>query len=1619
MRDRQLLRTETSVASVVGVAPESLLTLPTISQSSLPSAPSIPSEAGGLFLAGPSASSLPSIVILPGKNAKDRLNDSNSAGSGDSPIIGNATCRLWRQDIHLPKEELTKPRVSTELYHPEYFNRGDVHRGQLRHGDSIAALPGGHCFYWSSSSGVLCHYDEEDHGENDDNNNRDGDDGNVNHMENRDDNGAVLSPQTTMAMSMELANMTKKIRPNVSVRLPLEVDEVVTHVTSISFPNQNRNGHQQFYGTTSSSFSSCSVALVGTSLGRTWMCAIAAQPHELRARLLFSNNENHNGDFDDESNNDASEGNNRRRTLLGSIYGSIFTPRKGEGNKHKKSQSSQYSRVKRSIRSDIGNGGIGDGGVVKILVAPPTTSSSNNSTSTGYQPPYTTGSSTLETPRKLAKLAHPTSVSKSRFTDRLWAGADADNNQGSSSSGGSPNIFHVVRQHGTVETWSINESGSQTASSGRMEGSGMESSTGSGSYEERRIGIFDIGEAFLSVDGLSSRIEVMNAGIVGGGSIGSTGTEKEENKYENNYGKRGTHDEKVRNGRTDGGEERSGCSIVLAVRVTNDNDNVDNNEEDEINEIDGDKEESSGPKLYLVRLVTTAAVESTSPISSPCLRLAGTAWLDRFPPDIVSPFSPLSSSPLVCVGLAMGGTGSDNAVTAYSIWQQDQCKRNIHHEDSDMTDENLTTLAIAKPRQPLHPVTVSATRFEESGTTARSNDVDLPNDIVPSVVIGAVAWDATTDGCVILASTGVVVGVRVLFPSLSRGQHRDHRVAFATDSTENEDRVNDVSRDNLDEEEVRVVTGHILSSFKMISAQRNSSSSTMTVAPGDENVSLPPSIRAASDEIVGLAVSSASSRLAEGTWWGYTDEDRNSNGSSDINNDNSTIGTGGGFGNSLAIANGPLARAENVLRTRLYSHTDLIGFCLRVGIYKRVSANERLILRNHGEMMQAAIAIISAWRDYLSAGSNGWTGEGFEEYGESKEKNNDTANDENTSWNGYDNSAQGESQQFTDEIVDPETCASINSILRGLGGRITSKFSTALEALIDLVSVDSSSSSSLSSPPLPRTVHLISILISTAFRSAKEYRQKESGRVYDVEVIGGCGDDQSSVSYPWTSASNVLSLLEKQLDAIRAALVPTRSQKNSYLIKTHVGMLANALLDGYRDINPRLRNEGGYDAAKRLAVGLLKDTCDNDHRNRHRNQEKNDHEKDYKDDQAFILSLKHGFFDLVVERCQERCQFQYNDNDKSQCPYQLVDMMAGVNEERYSGLHKPDGVTDFLTRLPFCEFVLRWYVDRDMHGTAMRLGTAACPGVLSSYVREDERMSDLRWIRDVADGEFDDASSNLLGLASSLDCSRNLKKKQNNINAGGLGTFRNGLDHRKLALSLAKLTNIIGSYNDQDNNGSVARSRAKARGRRVNIIHSNSQLCRAQEMLAEIDQDIAERNDVMSSDELLRSTLELINNLGERDGSTVMSTNEKTVACLAGLIVTSAGSTIGDNDVDREVGEMNDDGEALSSASSLRLKNSSTLWARLILADGEEWLKMIQDWSSGSDSELAERAQRTVFYHVLCVFYDKGTEGGGYNETVGFLNVPVRARTLKIIGNDYQGIETPLNNTIDLALTLL
>jgi len=289
----------------------------------------------------------------------------------------------------------------------------------------------------------------------------------------------------------------------------------------------------------------------------------------------------------------------------------------------------------------------------------------------------------------------------------------------------------------------------------------------------------------------------------------------------------------------------------------------------------------------------------------------------------------------------------------------------------------------------------------------------------------------------------------------------------------------------------------------------------------------------------------------------------------------------------------------------------------------------------------------------------------------------------------------------------------------------------------------------------------------------------------------------------------------------------------------------------------------------------------------------------------------------------------------------------------------------------------------------------------------------------VADGEFDDASSNLLGLASSLDCSRNLKKKQNNINAGGLGTFRNGLDHRKLALSLAKLTNIIGSYNDQDNNGSVARSRAKARGRRVNIIHSNSQLCRAQEMLAEIDQDIAERNDVMSSDELLRSTLELINNLGERDGSTVMSTNEKTVACLAGLIVTSAGSTIGDNDVDREVGEMNDDGEALSSASSLRLKNSSTLWARLILADGEEWLKMIQDWSSGSDSELAERAQRTVFYHVLCVFYDKGTEGGGYNETVGFLNVPVRARTLKIIGNDYQGIETPLNNTIDLALTLL
>ena len=142
-------------------------------------------------------------------------------------------------------------------------------------------------------------------------------------------------------------------------------------------------------------------------------------------------------------------------------------------------------------------------------------------------------------------------------------------------------------------------------------------------------------------------------------------------------------------------------------------------------------------------------------------------------------------------------------------------------------------------------------------------------------------------------------------------------------------------------------------------------------------------------------------------------------------------------------------------------------------------------------------------------------------------------------------------------------------------------------------------------------------------------------------------------------------------------------------------------------------------------------------------------------DIAFELSLDHGYFEGVVRICHEynvsRSDFD-NDasDDENMSKYDLKAMLststaADVDEANpHAGLYIS---SDFKTGLSFPKFVLKWYTDRKLFGSVLKLGEN-CPEILSHYLEEDNRLSALRWIQHVRTDQFENASSCLANLVS-------------------------------------------------------------------------------------------------------------------------------------------------------------------------------------------------------------------------------------------------------------------------------
>mmetsp|Transcript_15258 Transcript_15258/g.22646 ORF Transcript_15258/g.22646 Transcript_15258/m.22646 type:complete len:533 (-) Transcript_15258:232-1830(-) len=482
-------------------------------------------------------------------------------------------------------------------------------------------------------------------------------------------------------------------------------------------------------------------------------------------------------------------------------------------------------------------------------------------------------------------------------------------------------------------------------------------------------------------------------------------------------------------------------------------------------------------------------------------------------------------------------------------------------------------------------------------------------------------------------------------------------------------------------------------------------------------------------------------------------------------------------------------------------------------------------------------------------------------------------------------------------------------------------------------------------------LHQISSILCMALRFAIKYRHDRSEILYDLAPPSSSFSDAAVASSTrksdhWTSGSEILHVIMNQLKFIHQSS-SSLSSKTSLVsgsdsttttpfaeyrnIKVHVDVLAEVLLNGFYDKLTRSKNENEeqlYDEAKKLAIPLV--------RAYGRKEDDTDEKR------ALKMSLIHAYFDGIVNICHDnhhRCHRGRksgapSDNDDDKNPYDLYPMLSSPLEDDPSGLYTAvNQAVDFGSKLTFRRFVLRWYTDRGLYANVLDLG-AVCPDVLAQCLEEDGRLREYRWIHFVRTGDYQGATSCLVGLGS-----------------GGNDL---SVEENKLLLSLGKIASKIAKA---DEDGSMDDGKKTLEER---IIDNNLTLIHAQEMLRDSatmmeHDDLRKFEHAIPANELLQIAID--------QGMAVNNVEEK-VGCLV------VGLAIAETIQDRSPNEG-----AWSAAQ---------VWINSIVSDTETWKNLANgDRSLISDEERRRFIAGTVFYEVASQYYGSKREP---NLDIGFLN---------------------------------
>ena len=270
-------------------------------------------------------------------------------------------------------------------------------------------------------------------------------------------------------------------------------------------------------------------------------------------------------------------------------------------------------------------------------------------------------------------------------------------------------------------------------------------------------------------------------------------------------------------------------------------------------------------------------------------------WLNRYANSAISS----NSNPLICSGLVTSTEELDgeSSTVAYCVFHQE--RRNGY-------DSHL-------------PVTVSAVQFAPNGTNTVL-DIDLPTDIAPHLVAGAVQYDNTTDGCNAMCTTGCVTNIRAIFPTVEMGELANRAPS------------------SVDKGMVDVLVSHIYSAFQTHERKKDSQfkapmSPLLRIGNSPnfkraESFLLPPSITHANAETLSEAIVAVSEQLVD---------------------------------ESIASS----IPAMNVIEDKLQMHQGFIKYLTQAGIYKRVNFRGRVALRDHGEMMYCIGGLLNSWNTIL------------------------------------------------------------------------------------------------------------------------------------------------------------------------------------------------------------------------------------------------------------------------------------------------------------------------------------------------------------------------------------------------------------------------------------------------------------------------------------------------------------------------------------------------------------------------------------------------------------------------------------------------------------------------------